>query len=109
MHWRNHSIIGSSQCFGHILAVAAYRPSEPGDWTQRPKFMRRKRLVRAKLARRMNDSAGRMIDDNQFDLIEVKHFPKLLGNSDLVCAIFRWERVVVAQREKFFRVGIDIA
>src|SRR5438132_11173221 len=109
MDWRDHSIIGPGQCFGHVQAVAAHSPDEPGHWPQSPKLRRRKRFARAKLAGGMNKGTGRMIDNDQFGLVEIKHFPKFLGNSELIGAIFSWERAIISQGEKLFRVRLDVA
>src|SRR5436309_6700795 len=70
---------------------------------------RRKRLARVKLAGGVNEGAGRMIDNHQFGLVEVKHFAKFLGNSDFIGAIVRGERPVVSQGEKLLRVRPDVA
>src|SRR5215471_16016247 len=109
MYWRNHSIVGPGQGFGHVKAVAAHGPDELRHGSQRPKFMRRKWLACSKLARWVDDGAGWMIDYHQFGLVEIKHLPKLLGNSELISAIFRRKRPIIPQGEKLLRVRLDIA
>src|SRR5260370_19255115 len=100
MRWRDHSIVRPDQGFGHVKAVAAHCADQLRHWTQGPKFVRRKRFSRAKLARRMNDRAGWMINNYQFGLVEIKHLPQLLGNPELISAIFGWERTFITQGKK---------